>query len=61
MTFHYQGWTRFSTLPRVAKVMSLLDCFCSYHEIYTREDDNAKISFIKPFISYYFICMPKAL
>lgn len=56
-------------LPRIDKivdsvasceVMSLLDCFSWYHQIYERED-KAKNSFITPFATYCFIRMPKGL
>jgi hypothetical protein len=29
--------------------MSLLDCFLGYHQIYMKEEDKAKTSFITPF------------
>jgi hypothetical protein len=41
--------------------MSLLDCFSSYHQIYMKEDDKAKTSFITPFGTYCFVCMPEGL
>lgn len=31
------------------EVMSLLDCFSGYHQIYMKEEDKAKTSFITPF------------
>jgi hypothetical protein len=57
-------------LPRIDKivdsaagceVMSLLDCFSSYHQIYMKEEDKASTSFITPFGTYYFIRMPEGL
>ena len=57
-------------LPRIDKivdsaagceVMSLLDCFSGYHQIYMMEEDKAKTSFITPFGTYYFVCMPEVL
>jgi hypothetical protein len=45
-------------LPRIDKivssaawceVMSLLDCFLGYHQIYLREEDLTNASFITPF------------
>jgi hypothetical protein len=40
------------------EVMSLLDYFSSYQQIYMREEDKAKTSFITPFRKMYcFICM----
>jgi hypothetical protein len=50
-------------LPRINKiidsaagceVMSLLDCFSSYHQIYMKEEDKASTSFITPFDTYCF-------
>jgi hypothetical protein len=57
-------------LPRIDKivdsaagceVMSLLDCFSGYHQIYMKEEDKASTSFITPFGTYCFIRMPKGL
>jgi hypothetical protein len=57
-------------LPRIDKivdsaarceVMSLLDCFSGYHQIYMKEDDKAITSFITPFGTYCFIRMPEGL
>jgi ribonuclease HI len=43
------------------EVMSLLDCFSGYHQIYMKEEDKASTSFITPFGTYCFIRMPKGL
>jgi hypothetical protein len=57
-------------LPRIDKivdsaaeceVMSLLDCFFGYHQIYIKEEDKASNCFITPFGTYCFIRMPKGL
>jgi hypothetical protein len=57
-------------LPRINKivdsaagceVMSLLDCFSGYHQIYMKEEDKANTSFITPFGMYCFIRMPEGL
>jgi hypothetical protein len=57
-------------LPRINKivdsaagceVMSLLDCFSGYHQIYMKEEDKASTSFITPFGTYYFIRMLEGL
>jgi hypothetical protein len=57
-------------LPRIDKivdsaagceVMSLLDCFSGYHQIYMKEEDKANISFITPFGTYCFIKMLEGL
>jgi hypothetical protein len=57
-------------LPRIDKivdsaarceVMSLLDCFSGYHQIYMKEEDKASTSFITPFGTYCFIRMQEGL
>jgi hypothetical protein len=57
-------------LPRIDKivdsaagceVMSLLDCFSGYHQIYMKEQDKASTSFITPFGTYCFVRMPEGL
>jgi hypothetical protein len=57
-------------LPRIDKivdstagceVMSLLDCFLGYHQIYMKEEDKASTSFITPFGTYCFVRMPEGL
>jgi ribonuclease HI len=57
-------------LPRIDKivdsaagceVMSLLDYFSGYHQIYMKEEDKASTSFITPFGTYCFIRMPEGL
>jgi ribonuclease HI len=57
-------------LPRIDKivdsaagceVMSLLDCFSGYHQIYMKEEDKASTSFVTHFGTYCFIRMPEGL
>jgi hypothetical protein len=43
------------------EVMSLLDCFSGYHQIYMKEEDKASTSFITPFDTYCSIRMPEGL
>jgi hypothetical protein len=43
------------------EVMSLLDCFSGYHQIYMNEEDKTSTSFITPFGTYCFIRMPEGL
>jgi hypothetical protein len=43
------------------EVMSLLDCFSGYHQIYMKEEDKANINFITPFGTYCFVRMPEGL
>jgi hypothetical protein len=44
-----------------SEVMSLLDCFSGYHQIYMKEEDKASSSFITLFGTYCFIRMPEGL
>ena len=57
-------------LPRIDKIvddaansqlMSLLDCFSGYHQIWMRTEDEEKTSFITPFGTYCFVRMPEGL
>jgi hypothetical protein len=57
-------------LPRIDKivdsatgceVMSLQDCFSGYHQIYMKEKEKAKTSFITHFDTCCFVRMPKGL
>jgi hypothetical protein len=57
-------------LPRIDKIvdsaaecelMSLLDCFSGYHQIYMKDEDMASTSFITPFDTYCFVRMPEGL
>jgi hypothetical protein len=43
------------------EVMSLLDCFSGYHQIYMKEEDKASSSFITPFGTYSLVRMPEGL
>jgi ribonuclease HI len=43
------------------EVMSLLDFFFGYHQIYMKEQDKASTSFITPFGTYCFVRMPEGL
>jgi len=57
-------------LPRIDKVvddaansqlMSLLDCFSGYHQIWMKREDEEKMSFTTPYGTYCFIRMPEGL
>jgi hypothetical protein len=37
------------------EVMSLLECFLGYHQIYMKDEDKTKTSFITPFGTCYFV------
>jgi ribonuclease HI len=43
------------------EIMALLDCFSGYHQIWFREEDQEKMSFIMPFGTYYYLRMPEGL
>jgi hypothetical protein len=44
-----------------SQLMSLLDCFSGFHQIWMRKEDEEKTSFITPFGTYYFVRMPEGL
>ena len=57
-------------LPRIDKVvddatnsqmMSLLNYFSGYHQIWMRKEDEEKTSFTTPFGTYCFVRMPEGL
>jgi hypothetical protein len=57
-------------IPRIDKiidlaagceVMSLLNYFLGYHQIYMKDKDNANTNFITPFGTYCFIRIPEGL
>jgi hypothetical protein len=41
--------------------MALLDCFSVYHQIWLREEDQEKMSFITPLGTYCYLRMPEGL
>jgi hypothetical protein len=43
------------------QVMSLLDCFFGYHQIWMRKEDEEKTSLITSFGTYCFVRMPEGL
>ena len=42
-------------------MMSLLDCFSGYHQIWMRKEDEEKTSLTTPFGTYYFVRIPEGL
>jgi hypothetical protein len=44
-----------------SKLMSLLDCYLGYHQIWMKKDDEPKTSFITPSGTYYYLRMPEGL
>jgi hypothetical protein len=43
------------------EIMALLECFSRYHQIWLREEDQEKTSFIMPFGTYCYLRMPEGL
>lgn len=43
------------------EMMSLLDCFSGYHQVWMRKQDEEKTSFVTPFGVYCFVRMPEGL
>jgi hypothetical protein len=59
-----------SPLPRIdslvdasasLELMSLLDCYSSYHQIWMKKEDEPKTSFITPSGTYCYLRMPEGL
>jgi hypothetical protein len=44
-----------------SKLMSLLDCYSGYHQIWMKKEDEPKTSFTTPSGTYYYLQMPKRL
>jgi len=44
-----------------SEMMSLLDCYSGYHQIWMRKEDEPKTSFITPFGTYCYLRMPEGL
>jgi hypothetical protein len=43
------------------EMMSLLDCFSRYHQIWLHKENEEKTSFITPFDTYCYLRMPESL
>jgi hypothetical protein len=43
------------------ELMSLLDCYSGYHQIWMKMEDEPKTSFITPSGTYYYLRMPEGL
>jgi hypothetical protein len=43
------------------EMLSLLDCFSGYHQVWMRREDGAKTGFTTPFGIFYFVRMPEGL
>jgi hypothetical protein len=56
-------------LPRIdsldvaasSELMSLLDCYSGYHQIWMKKEDESKTSFITPSATYCYLRMPEGL
>jgi hypothetical protein len=44
-----------------SELMSLLDCYSGYHQIWMKKEDEPKISFITPSVTYCYLRMPEGL
>jgi hypothetical protein len=44
-----------------SELMSLLDCYSGYHQIWMKKDDEPKTSFITPSRTYCYLWMPEVL
>jgi hypothetical protein len=44
-----------------SEMMSMLDCFSGYHQIWMRKEDEDKTRFTTPFGTYCYIRMPEDL
>jgi hypothetical protein len=44
-----------------SKLMSLLDCYSGYHQIWMKKEDEPKTSFITPSGTYCYLRMPEGL
>jgi hypothetical protein len=44
-----------------SELMSLLDCYSGYHQIWMKKEDEPKTSFITPSGTYWYIWMPEGL
>jgi hypothetical protein len=44
-----------------SELMSLLDCYSSYHQIWMKKEDEPKTSFITPSGTYCYLRMPEGL
>jgi hypothetical protein len=42
-------------------IMTLLDCFLGYHQIWLCKEDEEKMSFITPFGTYCYLSMPEGI
>jgi hypothetical protein len=58
------------SLPRIdslvdaaasSELMSLLDCYSGYHQIWMKKEDEPKTSFISPSGTYFYLQMPEGL
>jgi hypothetical protein len=44
-----------------SELMSLLDCYSGYHQIWMKKEDEPKTSFITPSGTYWYLRMPEGL
>jgi hypothetical protein len=58
MNFHYHSLVNAAT---TSELMSLLDCYSVYHQIWIKKEDDLKTSFITPSGSYCYLRMHEEL
>jgi hypothetical protein len=51
----------FTDLNKASELMSLLDCYSGYHQIWMKKEDEPKTSFITPSGTYCYLRMPEGL
>ena len=44
-----------------SEMLSMLDCFSSYHQIFMKKSDEERTSFTTPFGTYCYVWMPEGL
>jgi len=47
--------------PAGSEILSMLDCFFGYHQIFMNKVDEEKTSFTTPFGTYCYVRMPEGL
>jgi hypothetical protein len=56
-----QGLTPFVYVAYTSELVSLLDCYSGYHQIWMRKEDEPKTNSITHSRTYYYLQMPKGL
>jgi hypothetical protein len=59
--FPFPGINSLVYVAYTSELMSFLDCYSRYHQIWMRKEDEPKTNFITPSRTYYYLWMPKEL